>query len=264
MIYCNLRGGLGNMLFQISASLSFAIDLDTECSFPNLDTHLAYLNNDNTYNPKLKHSFTYKSLLPDFKTTPPINISVCSFPFEYKKIDIGIETIIDGFFQSEKYFSHNRAEILKILGPKEFITEIIDREYGDLLKKRTSSIHVRRGDYVNHPNHHPVQDIEYYKKGIDILKDDTDVFLIFSDDITWCKENISTPNSVYIENQKDYIELYLMARCNNNIIANSSFSWWGAWLNTNENKKVIGPEKWFGPAIKEYAGDILPDTWIKI
>jgi len=137
-------------------------------------------------------------------------------------------------------------------------------KYNFLKNKKTTSIHVRRGDYVNHPNHHPTQSLEYYLEAIKILKDETELFLVFSDDINWCKENIKLDNVVYIENEKDYIELYLMSVCTNNIISNSSFSWWGAWLNKNEDKKVIGPLKWFGDAIKHNTGDVLPENWIKL
>jgi hypothetical protein len=96
-----------------------------------------------------------------------------------------------------------------------------------------------------------------------MLKDKTDQFLVFSDDINWCEENLKLENSIYINDEKDYNELYLMSLCDNNIIANSSFSWWGAWLNKNDDKLVVGPTKWFGPAINHKTSDILPDEWIK-
>ena len=98
----------------------------------------------------------------------------------------------------------------------------------------------------------------------DSLKNDTDYFLVFSDDIEWCKNNITGDNIVYIDSEIDYIDLYLMARCDNNIIANSSFSWWGAWLNKNENKKVVAPTLWFGQVVGEDTNDIIPENWIKI
>jgi len=102
----------------------------------------------------------------------------------------------------------------------------------------------------------------YYIKAMERLKDKTDVFVVFSDDIEWCKQNFS--NAVFIENEKDYVEVYLMSLCDNHIISNSSFSWWGAWMNKNENKTVIGPQIWFGPGIGHRTSDILPDNWIKI
>tara|TARA_R100000544_G_scaffold37198_1_gene27777 strand:+ start:162 stop:962 length:801 start_codon:yes stop_codon:yes gene_type:complete len=266
MIHCYLKGGLGNMFFQIAATESFAIDAKTYASYPNLDTHLNYLNSDNRHNPSLKHSLTYKEILPGLSSMAPLDfkLNTISFPFTYKKINVSDHNIVDGFFQSEKYFVHNRDVVLMKLGPQKHITEVIDNKYGELLKERTTSIHIRRGDYVNHPNHHPTQTIEYYHQAVELLKEKTDKFLIFSDDINWCKSNLNIDNSVYIDNEKDYIEIYLMARCDNNIIANSSFSWWGAWLNTNENKIVVGPKNWLGSAIKENTEDIIPETWVKI
>jgi hypothetical protein len=266
MIYCNLKGGLGNMLFQIAATKSIAIDTNNDCSFPNLISHLQYLDLDGFYNPNLKHSHEYMELFKNLKTVPITEyVYLEEYPFEYIETQITKNnTLINGFFQSEKYFKHNRKEILEYLDfsfiPKDYISE----KYSFINNKRTTSIHVRRGDYVNHPSHHPTQSIEYYKQGVEILNNVTDLFVVFSDDIQWCKENLKLENIVYIENEKDYIELYLMSLCDNNIISNSSFSWWGAWFNKNENKTVVGPAKWFGSAIQHKTSDILPESWIKI
>jgi hypothetical protein len=266
MIYCNLKGGLGNMMFQIAATISFSIEKGIDFSFPNLDRQLTYLNDDNYYNPTLKHTFEYKEIFKGFKCIQPnVVIPVYNFPFYF--VESNIETdnfFIDGFFQNEKYFVKHRNEILKAFEIPKTIEFIIKEKYGVLLDKRLTSIHVRRGDYVRLPDHHPVQTIDYYLDSAKILSDKTDLYVIFSDDIEWCKENFKNiTNIVYIENEKDYIELFLMSLCDNNIISNSSFSWWGAWLNTNKNKIVIGPNKWFGKAIKNNSGDILPETWFK-
>ena len=146
----------------------------------------------------------------------------------------------------------------------ESVKEIIETKYSDLLSVRTTAIHVRRGDYLKFPQHHPTQTVEYFLAGVELLKDKTDKFLVFSDDIAWCKANFKFDNIVYIENEKDYIELYLQSLCNNNITSNSSFSWWGAWLNENNNKVVIGPNKWFGSAINHDTSDVIPETWKKM
>lgn len=264
MIYCNLKGGLGNMFFQIAAAKSIAIDAGTDCSFPNLESQLHLINSDSVYNPKIKHALEYKTILKNLKSDRPDNrIPVHSFPFHYTQPQLLTDLVIDGFFQSEKYFAHNREEILNYLN-FDGVAKIVDEKYGDLLNVKTTAIHVRRGDYVRHSNHHPVQTMDYFNKGIDVVKDNTDTFLVFSDDIEWCKEHFKVDNIIYIEDEKDYIEIYLMSLCDNDIIANSSFSWWGAWLNTKEDKVVIGPTKWFGPAINHNTDDILPESWIKM
>jgi len=263
MIYCNLKGGLGNMLFQIAATKSLSIDNGVDCSFPNLQHHLNYLNNDMSYNPKLKYSFDYNIIFNNLKSINPKTNKTINFPFHYHNAQLPNEDImINGFFQSEKYFLHNRKSILEFFNFNEIDKKVRDK-YKSLLEGKLTSIHVRRGDYVTHPNHHPVQTIEYYNKSVEIIDNDNTI-VVFSDDIEWCKKNFDIDNIIYIENEKDYIEMYLMSLCDNNIISNSSFSWWGAWLNTNENKTVIAPNKWFGSAINENTDDIIPKGWIKI
>lgn len=267
MIYCNLKGGLGNMLFQIAAAKSLAIDNGTDCCFPNLTHHIDVLNNDMEYNPKLDYSYDYLMLLKNLniKTLPNTSILKLDYPFHFFETPpITSDVLINGFFQSEKYFIKNRDEILKYLSFDFISKDYIKDKYSFILNKRCTSIHVRRGDYLNHPNHHPTQSLDYYLKGVDIVKNKTDLFVIFSDDIKWCKDNLKIDNSVYITDEKDYIELYLMSLCHNNIISNSSFSWWGAWLNNNPKKIVVGPLKWFGDRIQHNTGDILPEKWIKL
>jgi|DEB0MinimDraft_12_1074336.scaffolds.fasta_scaffold00025_45 hypothetical protein len=267
MIYCNLKGGLANMFFEIAAVKSMAIDKGVDCSFPNITAQLNLVNNDNKYNPIIKHGWEYMEIFNILNTTPPREVlPTFTYPLHYQPIDLPKDNfIVNGFFQSEKYFIHNRAEILEFLKIPDSILKIINEKYSTILRTRTTSLHVRRGDYVRHPNHYHQQTIEYFNEAIDRLKDITDTVVIFSDDIPWCKNNLKYENVVYISDEKDYIEIYLMSLCENNITVNSSFSWWGAWLNQNENKVVIGPKKWFGPALAKYnANDIVPETWIKI
>ena len=266
MIYCVLKGGLGNMLFQIAAVKSLAIDYGVDCSFPNLIHHYGVMDADNFYIPNLKHSTEYHQIFNKLNVVQPTtSLPLIRYPFHYVKADLPPDNfVVDGFFQSEKYFAHNREAILDFIKMPESVREIIETKYSEILSVRTTAIHVRRGDYLKFPQHHPTQTVEYFLSGVELLKDKTDKFLVFSDDIAWCKTNFKFDNIVYIENEKDYIELYLQSLCNNNITSNSSFSWWGAWLNKNEDKVVIGPTNWFGPAIQHETADILPESWIKI
>ena len=253
------------MMFQIAATTSFSIDKNKKCSFPNLPDQLRYLNNEQTYNPNLNYANEYIDIFKNISFEPIIgNPKIISFPFHYEDKNLNDDTIlVDGFFQSEKYFLKHRKEILDLFNFESVCDEYVNKMY-DYKNFKTTSIHVRRGDYLKYPNHHPSQSIDYYKKAVEILKNATDLFLIFSDDIEWCKNNLNFINPIYIENEKDYNELYLMSLCDNNIISNSSFSWWGAWLNKNKDKKVIGPSVWFGNAIREKTDDIIPEDWIKI
>lgn len=263
MIYCYLKGGLGNMLFQIAATKSFAIDAGVEASFPNLKAQMKLINDDSVYNPSIKHGFEYETIFEGLLRDSPINPKLVKFPFEFIKNTVTDNTIIDGFFQSEKYFNHHRDAILSLLQIPDSVMSVINEKYSHILNTKTTSLHVRRGDYVRHPNHHPTCGDEYYREAISKIDGET-TLVVFSDDIDWCKKNLNYDNIIYIENEKDYIELYLMSLCDNNIIANSSFSWWGAWLNQNNKKIVVGPKQWFGSSITHDDSDILPESWIKI
>jgi hypothetical protein len=264
-IYCKLKGGLANMLFQIAGATGIAKKYGLNVSFPNLNEHLNYLNQETTYNASLKHAEAYKLILGNINQTPPTNqLKYIHYPFQYTEIPLNYQDyLIEGFFQSEKYFINVRHELLQLLQEPLSVQKIIDEKYPHF-SNRTTSIHVRRGDYLKNPNYHPIQPMSYYEEAMKILDSETDYYLVFSDDIEWCKNNFIGDKFVYIDSEIDYIELFLMARCNNNIIANSSFSWWGAWLNKNENKKVVAPTLWFGPIVGENTNDIIPENWIKI
>lgn len=269
MIYLNLKGGLCNMMFQIAAAKSLSLQNNDEFSIMNIDEHFKMLYEYTNRQPSLINSPDYKKLrmFSNLITDKPKNnIPTYQYPFEFIKYNITVpEYIIDGFFQTEKYFIKHKEIIRDLFSPTDEINKIISEKYGDLLKLRTTSIHVRRGDYLNNPDIHPTQTMEYYDEGIRLTKNNTDKYIIFSDDINWCKENFKLENSFFIENEKDYIEMYLMSKCNNNIICNSSFSWWGAWLNENPNKIVVGPSKWFGPTFQFFnTEDVLPNNWFKI
>jgi hypothetical protein len=172
--------------------------------------------------------------------------------------------LLYGYFQSEKYFKDYEDEVRNLF--MSYDVELSDEIKGLLENENTCSIHVRRGDYLNSPNHHPTQSMNYYMKAIKKMPKDS-VFLVFSDDIEWCKQNFpDVPEKFkFIEGNKDYEDLYIMSHCKNNIICNSTFSWWGAWLNRNENKVVVAPGVWFGPALASHdTKDLYCENWIKI
>lgn len=268
MIYLNLKGGLGNMMFQIAMTKALSLTKKTDYSFPNLNTHINYLSSEKEHNPKVSYCLEYKELpfLKNVKTLKPSQpLNIISYPFHF--IDMNVDTqdiIIDGFFQSEKYFKKYETEILKLFLPNEKITNYLNVKYSKFLNQRTTSIHIRRGDYIKYNQHHFVLGMDYFNSAIDVLKLKTDKFLIFSDDISWCKENFIGEEFTFIEYEKDYYEMYLMSMCNNNITSNSSFSWWGAWLNRNVDKVIISPKNWFGVSLQHFnTNDIIPNEWIK-
>jgi hypothetical protein len=193
---------------------------------------------------------------------------------------------LHGFFQSERYFKHISDEIRKDytfldehLEPcKKFISEFEGQE--------PIMLHVRRGDpnlvdprgfkwaYVNCSDQHPVQPLEYYEKALQEFGDNQPV-IVFSDSPEWVKEQeffsgdrfmISEPQDKYGDGSYlPYVDLCLMSLCSHAIIANSSMSWWGAWLQSNSNKKVIAPKMWFGPAYSDKdTKDLYCSDWIVI
>lgn len=249
-IYCNLKGGLGNMLFQIAATIDFSTNIGVECSFPNLMYHLSYLKNEKKFNPNLKDVSHYFEFFKDMNTTPPYrSVPVIRFPFEYRDIKVHDNCIIDGFFQSEKYFKSSRVAILKMFNIR----------YKEIEKV---SIHIRRGDYLNNPNYHTILGKDYYEEAISLFPDKQ--FLVFSDDLKWCRENFLGERFHFMDQEDDLRQIIAMSLCQHNIIANSSFSWWGAWLNKNETKKVIAPKNWFGPHANLETKDLYCQDWIVI
>ncbi len=269
MVYCNLKGGISNMMFQIAAAKSLAIDNNTDSCHPNLLSHLNYLNVENTYNPSMQHANDYMEIFRDIKTNPIDTNLVYNYPFHYADYNIKNNNfIINGFYQSEKYFQKHRKEILEMFKITNNIQNIINTKYDeiihDIYNHIYTSIHVRRGDYIKFSDVHYLLPIEYYNEAIFKLDSRTDKFIIFSDDIKWCKNNFIGDKFIFIEDEKDYIEIYLMSMCDNHIIANSSFSWWGAWLNNKEDKMVIAPKKWFTNDNMHDTSDIIPENWIKI
>jgi len=182
--------------------------------------------------------------------------------------------LLDGYWQSEKYFAH--------LGPvlrREFTLKGgIDSANGAMLSQilgaeaRAVSLHVRRGDYVSNPEtakYHGVCTLDYYRLAIEqmSLRISSPHFFIFSDDPDWVQDSLSIPHATTLVqiNDADHgmFDLELMKSCDHHIIANSSFSWWGAWLNPSTDKIVIAPKQWFRESAND-TRDLLPSAWIRL
>ena len=176
-----------------------------------------------------------------------------------------------GYWQSECYF-HDIADIIRrdfsfhrpLAGPNLTLNKLI-------CETNSVSVHVRRGDYVSNPQAfatHGVCSIEYYETAIKYVSDRTlsPSFYIFSDDMEWVRSHLEIRHPCcYVENNKgadSYIDMQLMSRCKHNIVANSSFSWWGAWLNGNADKLVIAPRRWFANNMN--TPDLLPTAWVAL
>ena len=171
------------------------------------------------------------------------------------------EISIFGFFQSEKYFKHIENEIRIDFSFKDEILEPC-KEMIDSVGQAIS-LHVRRTDYIENINHTTLE-LDYYKKALSMFNTNLPV-IVFSDDVEWCKtQSLFCDDRFMIsESENNYIDMCLMSLCDNHIIANSSFSWWGAWLSKSDN--VIAPVKWFGEGnIHKETKDLIPNRWRKI
>lgn len=178
--------------------------------------------------------------------------------------------VYSGCWQSEKFFLEIKDQIYR-----DFKFSKFNEKENILIEKKIKevnsvSIHVRRGDYLNYKNIYAEVTKNYYQNAIDYIEKriEEPVFFIFSDDIKWCKKNLKLKGIFYYidwnKNEKSYRDMQLMSLCKNNIIANSTFSWWGAWLNKNENKIVIAPQNWYLIGSKLNDQDIIPLNWKKI
>lgn len=175
----------------------------------------------------------------------------------------------EGYFQNEKYFKHIRNVLIECFSLKAPLDEQNSQVLEQIERTNSVSIHIRRGDYVSldYVNKiHGVCSLDYYKKAIEYMSKrvENPHFFLFSDDIEWVKTNlkIDYPYTVVDFNQeKSHFDLELMKNCKHNIVANSSFSWWGAWLNENPNKIVIAPKNWITCNQK---CDIIPSEWVKL
>ena len=149
-----------------------------------------------------------------------------------------------------------------MFSPPDSVSMKIEEQYGALLKEYTTAIHVRHGDYAKYKDVHPPCTMEYYNEAISQLPKDSK-FLVISDTMEWCRENFKGDQFYFVDSsfQQDYMDFYLMCRCENNIIANSTFSWWAAWLNNNENKRVLFPKRWFGEKVDYSTADLTPPMW---
>lgn len=243
MISVSLMGAMGNQMFQIAAihalakrnGFEYGVDLR---SYTPLQGFQATKYAENIFKnvPKIQDiEFAHRYNEPQHR---------------FSQLPNQDNMVVQGYFQSELYFEDCKNEIKNLFD----VPPLFKYNYD------ISSIHVRRGDYLAAPHVFPILPLDYYYEAMEVIKGD---FIVCSDDIDWCRKNFKGSNIVFSNNNNEIDDLRLMKYCKNNIIANSSFSWWGAWLNPNPNKIVISPKKWFvdgGPDCT----DTIPKEWIKL
>ena len=250
MVTSKLSGGLGNQLFQIAAGYSLSVDnnVDFSININECDTQ------NQGFVAKKYENTLYKNII---KNSDIICDNVyAEIDFSYNEIPYTKDMCILGYFQSEKYFKHNTKKIFDLF-------DIRNVDLNNLRdNKEITSVHIRRGDYLSKPNIHPTCSIEYYESSMNMFNNTQ--FLFFSDDINWCRETFKGDNYIFSDNNDELLDFEMMSSCDNHIIANSTFSWWSAYLNPNMNKKIISPKKWFGDYGPENVNDLLPNNWVKM
>jgi hypothetical protein len=265
MITGDLMGKIGNLMFQIAAIEDMGRRAGLETAYPNIDSNIEDLKriqscssyfNGREYFSIFKNFNWHKNQDKDTHCDKFVNV-----PFGYQSITPQDYTRYRGYFQSELFFQ-DRNFILNLFEPSDALTTQLAK-YNDIIGTNKAAIHVRRGDYIKLNKIFNVLGMDYYNTAIDCLRPlGVKEFLVFSNDMPWCKENFKGEQFTFIEDD-DKVELFLMSKCTHQIIANSSFGWWGAWLNKNPYKKVVAPSKWFVTA-QHNAKDIVPLSWIKI
>ena len=250
--------GLGNQLFQIASTIGIAKVHNIKWAFP-----------------KWKNNTYFKNLLPAF--APFAGVIIKEVSFNYSPVLAPRDSFIylEGYFQSYKYFQDANTDVKDALEFNEQLVLDVQNALGDILLQNTCSISVRRGDYVNLQHIHPLQPDNYWPSAQKTLEEkvNIDTYLIFSDDIEWCRSNKHLFNStgkkvIFFNGRHQFDDLVGITLCKHNIITNSTFSWWGAWLNKNVNKIVIMPKTWFGPT-GPWSGpstgdDLRVESWITV
>ena len=285
MIISHINGGLGNQMFQFAAGKTLAqrnntiLKLDVSEFAKNklrsfdllaFETDILFATdqeiNDLVPSHNFEKAFQYFSPLKKRSY-----YREKSFSFDDKVLELGKNVYLKGYFQSEKYFLPAKDTIRKEFTFKNKLITKLDETSFQLKDLNSVSIHVRRGDFSKNPEiaeYHGTLDKDYYNSSLGLIRSKVPdpSFYLFSDDINWAKNNLQIPDAIYVSGnltQNHFEDLYLMSQCKHNIIANSSFSWWGAWLNNHPDKIVIAPEKWFNQGPKD-TRDLLPAGWLKI
>lgn len=278
MITCELKGGLGNQLFQIFTTIAYALHYKVPFYF---------FNNGPLVGGCTKR-FTYwdtflTSLKPFIKQIKP-NYLINESKFEYTLLPFFKNTIsmLRGYFQSPKYFDsykHNIIKLLKINEKKEMLINANNANNTKIDFNNTISLHFRLGDYKQFPDIHPILNENYYINSINYISNNSNVnnsnlkILYFCElnDIEEVKSIIvkikeQIPNIEFTHNVSinDWQEMLTISLCKYNVMANSTFSWWGSYLNDNNSKIICCPSIWFGLNMSHNTNDLFLDEWIKI
>lgn len=255
-------------MFIIAATTALAHDNNAIPVFPDLKRSLS---------PEWKFGVNYEpaslrdyyihlfSHLNAYEPDPGVEYHFHESEFTYSSIPYHPNMSIEGWFQSEKYFKHRKEEIFELFAPSQSIVSYLEETYSDIINHpKAVSVHLRC--YVkenpNLENVYPTYGRKYVQEAMKLFDSDA-LFVVFSDQIEWAKAQLADfPQNIrFIEGEPYYHDFYLMSLCKHNIICNSTFSWWAAYLNKNADKVVIVPSMWFKPQYNHNSKDLIPDEW---
>lgn len=295
MVIIRLAGGLGNQLFQYAVGRALTVQMNEElrldCSSFDIEQKRSYrlghfriragiANREDIYHVRSIKLFGVsipprQSFILEHLKTAYHRRTVIETNFHYNRNfwRISSPVYLTGYWQSEKYFRKIRDVLLTDITLKDDLSREDKAVLQAIRSSISVSVHVRRGDFVSDKRVnalHGVCSKEYYQRGMERIKRKIDDphFFIFSDDYSWVRANLAIEHSVTLVNHngptRDFADLILMKSCSHHIIANSSFSWWGAWLSSEKHRKVvIAPSKWFSSSDRN-TKDLLPSSWQQI
>ncbi len=246
-------GRLGNQLFQYATLKTLSLKNSVPLILPPPDIHrIADFNTEVGYDtvPNIMHHMKHRYEEATFCYDPGI-------------WNCEPNTDFVGYFQTEKYFIDIRDTLLEELVPRDSSSTKTAKMLVDSLPGDVVGMHVRRGDYTGNDGYVQLEKTLYYQRAMCVFPNAS--FVIVSDDIEWCKKNFVGSNISYSEGYDDLVDFEILRLSDHIIMANSSFSWWGAWLNQNKDKVIITPRQWFGPKL-DYndTRDLIPDTWNRV
>lgn len=298
MIIVRLEGGLGNQMFQYALGRQLSIINNTMLKIDISALGKARITANTTWREYRLNIFNFKCEIANVydiqkvKTYSPSFFDKLKYKFlgkpnPYGKTEVfeknlfnfdssilktPVNAYITGYWQSYYYFNSIREILLNDFQLKDIPNVNIYSFINKITNQNSVSVHIRRGDYVSNPKHmenHGLCSPKYYYHAIDYIcnKIENPVFYFFSDEINWVEKNIKINYpAIYIKAtpaEKDFYDLYMMSLCKHNIIANSSFSWWGAWLNKNSDKIVVAPKKWMNDSSIDTT-DLIPENWVRL
>ena len=273
-----MRGGLGNQMFTYAfytmLRQKFRLSIILYESAHCFNAHNGFelpdvfpkVENKRTYKFYHRLQKCYTQYVTRFLFRRVIECNAVDYYYNLKEIKFPF-LVYEGYWQSESYFSQIRNKIIQLFQfDEKKLSEKSKAISLDISNENSISIHVRRGDYLQNEELGNICSLQYYQTAINIIKQKirNPRFYLFTDDRKWVIDNFKFVEYILIDwnlKQESWQDMYLMTKCRHNIIANSSFSWWGAWLNQNPNKIIISPQKWFN---KKVAPNITPITWLKI